>query len=588
MRHIRTFCCVLATLVSVVDVNGQPEPSSSHGSDADLVGLWGHESVSGPQVRGELTLSRDAAGWSVSVGGFDIPAKTVHDTLFAELPGGQGEFRTTVPAAGETMMRGFWIQPRGSLPARYSSPLTLHVVRNGVWRGIVEPLDERWSIYLLIQRQDDGSLRGYVRNPEMGWRGGASVFRVVRDAGTLRLLDVESGKQLNSVMYDSARRQVVMDFGRQVVLTPRTRDQAVGFYPRTPVPERYAYREPTRRAGDGWTTARAADVGISEADLVAFVDGIEAVNPVGTNAPAIQSLLVARHGRLVLEEYFAGFDATRPHDLRSAAKTFTSVMLGVAMRSGDRIGPDTPVYPMFPGMEPLVAKDPKRLHITLGNLLTHSSGLACDDNNDASPGNEERLQSQTAQPDWYRYTLELPLVHPPGTLYAYCSAGINLAAGMIARAVGTWLPEFFDRTIAQPLQIDHYALNLTPAGDMYGGGGVHMRPRDLLKFGQLYLDGGVWNGKRIVDKSWVMQSTAHQISNPNGSDGFAWHRFVLKASGREHQEYEASGNGGQYLMVIPELDVTVVITAANYNEYGIWRKFREELVPRYILSAIHR
>ncbi|MEO7042047.1 MAG: serine hydrolase, partial [Gemmatimonadaceae bacterium] len=409
-----------------------------------------------------------------------------------------------------------------------------------------------------------------------------------RDGGTLRFLDVTTAKQINGVVYDSAARQIVMDFGRQIVLTPRTRDQAVGFYPRTPASGPYAYREPLRRAGDGWTPARAADVGMNEADLVAFVDTIEAVNPVGTNAPAIQSLLVARHGKLVLEEYFGGFDATRPHDLRSASKTLTSVMLGVAMRAGDAISPETPVYSMFPGTESLIAKDPDRSRMTVGNLLTHSSGLACDDNDDASLGNEDRMQSQSAQPDWYRYALELPLLHAPGTVYAYCSAGINLAAGMIARATKLWLPEFFDRTIAQPLQIDHYSVNLTPAGDMYGGGGVYMRPRDFLKFGQLYVDGGVWNGRRIVDKSWVTRSTAHQITNPNGSDGFAWHRFVLKAKGHEYQEYEASGNGGQYMMVIPELDVVIVITAANYNEYGIWRKFREEMVPRYVLSAVMR
>lgn len=582
------FCCVVATLLSAVDVNAQSETSPTPESNADLVGLWGHESISGPQVRGELLLRRGPDGWSVSAGGFDVAAQTVHDTLFAEFPGGQGEFRVRLPVSHKADLRGFWIQPQGPLGARYSSPFTLHSATNGRWRGTIEPLDERWSVYLLIQRQEDGSLRGYFRNPEMNWRGGASVFRVVRDGSTLRFLDVKSAKPLNGAVYDSAARQIVMDFGRQVVLTPRTRNQAVGFYPRTPRPVRYAYREPLPRAGDGWTPARAADVGLNEANLVAFVDTIEGVNPVGVNAPAIQSLLVARHGKLVLEEYFGGFDAMRPHELRSASKAFTSVMLGVAMRAGDAISPETPVYSMFAGTEPLVAKDPDRSRMTVGNLLTHSSGLACDDNDDASLGNEERLQTQSAQPDWYRYALELPLLHAPGTVYAYCSAGINLAAGMIARATKTWLPEFFDRTIAQPLQIDHYSVNLTPEGDMYGGGGVYMRPRDFLKFGQLYLDGGVWNGKRIVDKSWVTRSTAHQITNPNGSDGFAWHRFVLKADGREYQEYEASGNGGQYLMVIPELDLVVVITAANYNEYGIWRKFREAMVPRYVLSAVQR
>jgi CubicO group peptidase (beta-lactamase class C family) len=512
----------------------------------------------------------------------------VHDTLLARLPGGQGEFRCEVPAAGGAI-RGFWVQPQGGpLPVSYASLVTLHAITKDAWRGTVEPLSERWSLYLLIKRETDGSLHGYFRNPDMNWRGGSPAFRIVHDRDTLRLLDVDTGKQRFTVGYDSSARQILMDFGRQIALTRRTRDQAVGFFPRTPAPTGYTYRAPLPQAADGWTTARARDVGLSEAKLAALVGTIESTDPIAQDAPAIQSLLVARHGKLVLEEYFAGFDAMRLHDMRSASKTFTSVMLGAAMRDGVAISPDTHVYPSFPNTASLVASNPERARITLGNLLTHSSGLACDDNDDASPGNEEKLQSQTAQPDWYRYTLELPMVHEPGSTYAYCSAGLNLAAGVIAHATKAWLPQFFDRTIAQPLQIDRYSLNLTPTGDMYGGGGVRLRPRDMLKFGQLYLDGGVWHGHRVVDASWVTTSTSRQITNANGSDGFAWHRFVLKARNREYQEYEASGNGGQFIIVVPELDLTVVITAGNYGQYGIWRKFREDLVPQYVLSAVEQ
>jgi CubicO group peptidase (beta-lactamase class C family) len=555
-------------------------------SDSDIVGLWGDESISGPQIRGEIGLRNSGGAWLASVGGFETTAHALHDTLSFTLPGGQGEFRSPVPSLRDITVRGFWIQPQGQLGGRYVSLVTLTRITSDLWRGTVEPLDETWSLYLLIQKQQDGSLMGYFRNPDMNWRGGAPAFRVVRAGDTLRFLDVASGSQRNAVTYDSAQRRIIMDFGRQIILTPRTRDQAVGFFPRTPATSSYTYRAPEPRRGDGWPTARAHDVGLDESRLAAFVHEIEQTNPVAPNAPAIHSLLVARHGKLVLEEYFAGYDATRVHDLRSASKTFTSVMLGVAMHQGKSIGPDTRVYSSFPNTDHLVAADPRRAQITLGNLLTHSSGLACDDNDDTSPGNEDRMQSQSEQPDWYRYTLELPVLHQPGTLYAYCSAGLNLAAGVIAHATQSWLPAFFDRNIAQPLEIDHYAINLTPTGQMYGGGGVRLRPRDLLKFGQLYLNGGTWNGHRIVDRSWVETSTAHQIDNASGSDGFAWHRFTLEANGRDYQEYEASGNGGQFLIVVPELDITIVITAGNYGQYGIWRTFREQLVPRYILGAI--
>jgi CubicO group peptidase (beta-lactamase class C family) len=196
------------------------------------------------------------------------------------------------------------------------------------------------------------------------------------------------------------------------------------------------------------------------------------------------------------------------------------------------------------------------------------------------------MQGQRKQNDWYQYFMDLPVVSPPGTTYTYCSAGINLAAGMVGKTTKTWLPEFFDRHIAQPLQIDRYHVNLMPNGEAYGGGGIYMRPRDFLKFGETYLRGGVWKDRRIVSEEWVKTSTSHQIrTGSEGSDGYGWHRYTLRAADRDYQEYEASGNGGQFLIVVPELDLAVVITAGNYGQYGVWRTFREELVPRYILSA---
>ena len=100
-----------------------------------------------------------------------------------------------------------------------------------------------------------------------------------------------------------------------------------------------------------------------------------------------------------------------------------------------------------------------------------------------------------------------------------------------------------------------------------------MRPRDFLKLGQTYLDGGVWNGRRVVPKEWAKTSTAKS---------YAWHRHVLDGV----QTYEASGNGGQFAIVVPELGLTVAITAGNYGQYAVWKTFREELVPKYVICAV--
>jgi CubicO group peptidase (beta-lactamase class C family) len=579
-------CCVVLLAAPVVTLRaaqaGEARP------DDELLGVWVNETTSGPQVRGELVLERDDRSWTARVGGFEVVAPRSGDSVHVVLPGGEGELRAHLEDGGRTV-RGFWIQPAGLLPP-YASPILLRRMRSDAWRGTVVPRDDRFSLYLLIQRAEDGSLRGSFHNPEFGWNGGAPWFRLTRDGDVLVFTDPASGKVRYRQPYDSGQRRISMDFGRPLFLTPRRREQAVGLFPRTPEGAPYEYRVPVPES-DGWPTARATDVGMDEAALRDLVRHIADTEPSAAGAPLIHSVLVARHGKLVLEEYFFGFGADQPHDLRSASKTLTSLMAGVAMDLG-ALDPGTPVLSLFPrdtSGEASAALDARKERMTVGQLLTHSSGLACDDNDDASPGNEQVMQEQQRQPDWYRYILDLPVAHEPGTTYAYCSGGMNLAGGAVAAATRSWLPDFFDRHIARPLGIERYHINLMPSGQAYSGGGMYLRPRDLLKIGQTYLDGGVWRGRRVVSRRWVEASTAHRLDTPNGaSDGYGWHRYRLEAGGRSYQEYEASGNGGQFLIVVPELDVAVVFTAGNYGRYGVWRRFREELAPRYVLGAVRR
>jgi len=316
------------------------------------------------------------------------------------------------------------------------------------------------------------------------------------------------------------------------------------------------------------------------------------------------SILIAHNGKLVLEEYFYGFDREKPHDIRSAGKSFSSIMLGSLMRQGSSIEPNSSAYKLLAPLGPFANADPRKAKITLGHLLTHNSGLACDDNDDDSPGNENTMQAQNAQPNWWKHTLDLPLAHDPGTRYAYCSASINLVGAALTLSSKTWLPELFDRTIAKPLQFGRYYWNLMPNGEGYLGGGAYMRPRDLLKVGQMYLNGGIWNGRRIVDPDWVKNSTApHAKISPEttglskddfgnfygeGEDGYAWHLSTLKSGERTYDAYAATGNGGQQIVVVPAADLVVVFTGGNYGQGGIWNRWRSEIIPREILPAINR
>jgi CubicO group peptidase (beta-lactamase class C family) len=437
----------------------------------------------------------------------------------------------------------------------------------------VHGLPDRYTLYMKV----DGHTAMF-RVPVTNYLGGASYARYEVHENGDSLTFVDTTRTFDTLVGKRDGGRIILHWpALDVPLTLRRPSpaQVAAFYPRPPG-ERYTYRTP-EADGDGWRVARAQDVGIDEAAVAAIVQKIADTDPVPRMAPLIQSLLVARHGRLVLDEYFFGFDAERLHDLRSGSKTFTSAMAGAAMDHGAHFDMSTPIYALFGDPRP------DRSRITVGHLLSHSSGLACDDNDDASPGNEDTMQSQTAQPDWYRFTLDLPVAHDPGTIYAYCSAGINLAAGVIRRMAGVWLPLFFQRTIAAPLGIHHWAMNLMPTGEGYGGGGLYLRPRDFLKLGQAYLDSGVWNGRRIVSAAWVHQSTSRQIATgTNTWDGYGWHLNVLNG----HDEYEATGNGGQLLMVIPDLDLTIVFTAANYNRYPIWKNFRDVIAAQEIIPAV--
>jgi CubicO group peptidase (beta-lactamase class C family) len=544
-----------------------------------LIGIWHADTTYGPRVRGTLRIQRVGVHWSARIGGVVADAQVAGDSVMVVLPDSLGMFRGRVVDRGARVV-GCWVQPPGVVSTvRYATPATLRRVGERGWAGRVGPLDEHYSLYADIRP----GMTAVFRVPERNYLGGMvwGHYRVVVDGDSVRFVDSVDSANAISGHYDQTRRRLVLRWPAASQPISLRRDTG-DWLPRARGSGAYRYRVPSVD-GDGWVTARARDVGFDEQALAALVQRIVDVDPAADNPPLIQSVLIARHGRLVLDEYFYGFDAERLHDLRSAGKTFASVMFGAAMDRGAPVSVDTPVYPVLaPSADSLKAR------IAVRHLLTHSTGLACDDNDDNSPGNEDRMQDQTAQPDWYRFILDLPVVHPAGETYAYCSGGINLVGGVIHATTGAWLPAFFETSVAEPLGIRRWAMNLMPTGDGYLGGGLYLRPRDLLKLGVAYLDSGVWRGRRLVSAEWVRASTGRQITaSPESEDGFAWHRFVLKTpDGRSLQEYEASGNGGQLLIVVPELDLAVVFTAANYQRYRVWRQFRDDLVPHVIIPAV--
>jgi len=591
-----------------------PAAGQAAGSGDPMLGIWVIESVYRPGLLGELVVRRAGTGWLATLAGAEVRAEPKGDSVRIGFGREVGRFRGRLAKGGRSIA-GFWLQPSAVTTERpspvgsrqpFATPLVLARVKPGEWRGTVRQLEQRFTLFLKVYRDSAGRLLGAIRNHDFNSNGGATLYRLTSQGDSVVLtapIDGPSQVRHAAVFAGAAEgfRLFWPDAGEVLRLAPATPSQAANFSRRPPDAPPYSYRAPPP-TGDGWETARAREVGMDEDSLTGVIRRIAAADPAVRAPPLMHSLLVARRGKLVLEEYFFGFTRDTPHDTRSAGKTFSSVLLGAAMRRGVRLAPESRIYQVMAPLGPFANPDPRKARITLAHLLTHTPGLACNDNDEASPGNEDRLQSQRGQPDWWKYTLDLPMAHEPGVRYAYCSANINLVGGALTVATGTWVPELFDRWIARPLEFGVYHWNLTPNDQGYFGGGAFLRPRDLLKVGQAYLDGGVWRGRRIVDSSWTAVSTKSRIHiSPastglseeefgefygRGNDAYAWHLGAVESGDRVYRTYAATGNGGQVLLVVPELRLVVVFTGANYRQGGIWGRWAQQIVGDQIIPAM--
>jgi CubicO group peptidase (beta-lactamase class C family) len=585
------------------------QPAAAQNAGSELEGLWVVERTYAPQLRGDLVVTQLGEAWRGSIGSATAEARAENGAVRLSF-GNHGAFRGRVQ---NRTLNGVWIQPSSDAEERddptatsqsFASPIILQRNGRNSWRGQVQPLDGRFRVYLRIFRDAEGNLIGAFRNHEINSNGRASHFRVSQaEAAISFVARFDDGREVRhtaSYLRDPDRIRIFWpDVGSELDLQRATNEEVRNFAPRADA-RAYAYGRPAQLR-DGWRTARAGSVGIDESALTTMVQSIIDGDPSARRPNLIHSVLVAHRGRLVLEEYFHGYTRDTPHDIRSAGKTFASIMLGAAMESGAPITPDTGIYELMASLGPFENPDERKARMTMAHLLTHTSGLACNDNDENSPGNEGRLWNQS-NPNFWQYTLNLPQVHEPGQRYAYCSANLNLVGGALNAATGESLPELFDRTIASPLQFGPYYWNVMPTGEGYLGGGAYLRPRDLLKVGQMYLDGGVWRGRRIVSREWVERSTSPRIEvSPQttglteeefgnfygrGVDGYAWHRNGVRVGDRIVEEYEANGNGGQLLIVVPEYDLVVVFTGANYMQGGIWSRWRDQFVGGVIIPAI--
>lgn len=191
----------------------------------------------------------------------------------------------------------------------------------------------------------------------------------------------------------------------------------------------------------------------------------------------------------------------------------------------------------------------------------------------------------STEPDYYKFTLAVPLITPPGQNSVYCSASPNLALGMIGKVAGKSPLYLFDRLVAEPMKINRYGFGLDPIGRPYGGGGIHFLPRDFMKFGQLMLNGGTWNGHRIISREFAERATSSLYHLRGQAYGYLWWGLDYPYKNRTVHSYYAGGAGGQVVMVFPELDLVVASFGGNYSSPGTFYSQRT-LIPQYLLPSV--
>jgi CubicO group peptidase (beta-lactamase class C family) len=351
-------------------------------------------------------------------------------------------------------------------------------------------------------------------------------------------------------------------------------------------PADYRYRPPAD-LHDGIVVGDIArsDLGVATAD--AIVRGV-----LDGTYKDVHSVLLYQHGKLVMEEYFYGYSAQRPHQLRSATKSVVSALAGIAIDRGALSGVNERVLPQM-RYSSYANPDPRKAVMTLGDFLAMSSGLDCDDHSSTSPGRETVIDYK---PDWVKSTLDLPMINDPGTKAYYCSGGVSVVGRLIENAVHMQLPEFAQANLFGPLGIAQtdwkWNYDLTNADKEYSQ--IHLRPRDMLKLGILFADGGRWDGRQIISESWVNASLAEHSYVDNVSYGYFWWRPWLHVEtpiGSQHVYLVAAqGNGGQKIYLVPQYDLVAVFTGGGYNAESTPPNtiMAEIILPTLIKAASHR
>ncbi|MCL4418213.1 MAG: beta-lactamase family protein [Actinobacteria bacterium] len=312
--------------------------------------------------------------------------------------------------------------------------------------------------------------------------------------------------------------------------------------------------EPSYWPTDGWQSATPESQGIDSNKLI---EGLNAINNNGTH---IHSLMIVRNDFIILDSYFYPYDGSNYHDIASVTKSIMTTLIGIAADQG-KLDIDRPMLSFFPDRT-IANRDSMKEQITVRHLVSNSSGFLFNEKDDRAT-----IQSMVENDDWIQATLDLPVVHKPGTHFGYFSPGMHLLSAILQEATGMTALEFADVNLFKPLGIDinNVFWPSDPQGYNYGWGDLSLYPEDMAKIGFLFLYQGKWEGKQIVSSKWVNEATKKQLATEpyRGEDyGFGW---WISRPNADISYYLADGRGGQRIIVIPSMNLLLVTTGGGFS-----------------------
>ena len=278
---------------------------------------------------------------------------------------------------------------------------------------------------------------------------------------------------------------------------------------------------------------------------------VDAIAKAASDLPRLHSLLVSWRGSLIVERYFNGARPGRPANIKSASKSVISALVGIAIERRLIAGVQQPIAPFFRdqlGHEP----DPRTSQITIENLLTMQSGLASTSN--------RNYGAWVESPNWVRHVLSRPIESEPGTAMQYSTGNTHLLSAILTKVSGKSTWQLAQETLARPLGFSLAEWPRDPQGVYFGGNDMLLTPRQMLAFGELYLHRGRANDRQIVPAMWVEASLIPRTrSNISGQDyGYGWWSREMAGV----RAFFAWGFGGQFIFVVPALDLTIASTSA--------------------------